>query len=459
MNVIKFKENHPQPKTKTVYCIVDKTSLISHNREVIKNISDWTIQNITIQGYTVLVSVDEDAVLREAMNSGATHAVVLSTGTEFINSYDWFAFVDDYCLNNNVFIAGHILDRQSAYYELHHQCYIINLLQYKELGCPEIGQQELCVAHTQIEPLRGWENFHDAHTPKLVHPGTESRDYEHKCHGWNILSIAWANRYRISVFNDSFRNNKIHYYPEYDSYYEQINYAHNRESFCNGMAVYLGNSELAINTEIQGPIEQLVISASGLNWISYLKQCGFTESTVVKFYDYSYLTLEYMKHLVDMWNGVDYAAFARDYMDNKFSFIGGNIPYCGSQELEEIDPQLWQQIKSFVKFEYHWINVLDSSKDVDWITPNVNTVINLTNVFNYIGTAATRSVRERVYAENRFIEKLQARVPDAHVILTRRAADGFIDIRQHAAVLAKDIELTDIRLLTKPTWHVHDWSN
>jgi hypothetical protein len=346
--------------------------------------------------------------------------------------------------NKNVFIAGHILDRQSAYYELHHQCYIINLLKYKELNCPKIGQQELCVAHTQIEPLRGWENFHDTHTPKLVHPGTELRKYEHKCHGWNILSIAWANNCRVAVFNDKFRNNKIHYYPEYESYYEQINYAHTRESFCSSMAIYLGNSESPVDQNIQGPIEQLIVPASGLNWTYYLKQYEFVDTAIVKFYDYSYLTLEYMKYLVDHWDGINYSAFARAYVDNKFNFINRDIPYCGSQELEDIDKDLWQKIKASVKFEYHWVDVLDSSKDIQWISPNCNTVINLTNVFNYIGTAAHRSVCERVYAENRFIEKLQIRVPDADVIFTRRAADGFNNICGYGSTIAKNIKLTEV---------------
>ena len=132
MNVIKFQERNQQHKNHIVYCIIDKTARYSHNREVIKNISDWTIQNITIQGYTVLVSTDEDSLLKAASETTAEHAIVLSTGTEFINSYDWFDYAEEYC-KQDFFLAGHVLDRSSAYYELHDQCYIINLTTYKEL--------------------------------------------------------------------------------------------------------------------------------------------------------------------------------------------------------------------------------------------------------------------------------------------------------------------------------------
>ena len=458
MNIIKFREQNQQHKDHIIYCIIDKTSTYSHNREVIKNISDWTIQNITIQGYTVLVSTDEDSLLQAASETTALHAVVLSTGTEFINSYDWFDYAEEYC-RQDFFLAGHILDRASAYYELHDQCYIINLNTYKELGCPMVGQQQLSSKHTTYAPNRSSSNWHDDYTPKTVEPGDHLQDYQHKCHGWNILNVAWNNNCQVLVFDNVLRDNKIHYYPEWPSYFDQINYAHTRDSFCSGLAIYLSNSEANIDDNIQGPIEQLVVTASGLNWTAYLDRCGFVSSAVVKFYDYSYLTLEYMRNLVETWDGKDYAKFALDYVNTKFGFIGNNIPFCGSRDLAEIDQYLWSKIKSTVKFEYHLVNVLDSTKDINWIDTDCTTVINLTNIFNYIGTATTRGVRERVYAENSFIEKLQARVPDAYVIFTRRASDGFFDSVQNTAILAKDLVLTDIKSLTKPTWHMNqDWS-
>jgi hypothetical protein len=458
MNVIKFQEHDQQAKNHIVYCIIDKTSTYTHNREVIKNISDWTIQNITIQGYTVLVSTDEDSLLHTAADTIATHAIVLSTGTEFINSYDWFEYAEEYC-KQDFFLAGHVLDRSSAYYELHDQCYIINLIKYKELNFPPVGQQELSSRHTTYMPTRSIDNWHDDYTPKTVAPGSRLCKYEHKCHGWNILNVAWNNNYPVLVFDSNLRDNKIHYYPEWNSYFDQINYAHTRDAFCSGLAIYLSNSEVNVDDNIVGPIEQLVVTASGLNWTAYLNKCGFTNNTVVKFYDYSYLTLEYMKHLVENWDGHNYAKFALSYFNNKFSFVGGNIPFCGSVDLPEIDHTVWNQIKSTVKFEYHLINILDSTKDINWITTDCNTVINLTNIFNYIGTATTRSVRERIYVENSFIEKLQAHVPNAYVIFTRRASDGFVNSVQNTATLAKDLKLTDITTLTKPTWHMNqDWS-
>jgi hypothetical protein len=57
------------------------------------------------------------------------------------------------------------------------------------------------------------------------------------------------------------------------------------------------------------------------------------------------------------------------------------------------------------------------------------------------------------------IEKLQNCAPDSVVIFTRRAAAGFVDTISNTQCLAKDLTLTNIESLTKPTWHAHDWSN
>lgn len=453
MNVIKFSEQHRTPNNNIIYCIIDKTNLYTHNKEIIKNISDWTVQNITILGYTVLVSTDEDSLLQTAATTDASYAVVLSTGTEFVNGYDWFSAVEEFC-KEGFFIAGHILDRKDFYYELHDQCYIINLKSYKLLNCPIIGKVEHFSSHLQLEPVRSKDNLHDDYTPTWVCRGNELKQYQHRAHGWNILSIAFKNNLRIKVFPDELRNNKHHYYPEYSSYFDQVNFLYRRQGFCNGMALYLGNSETVIPLNSNKPIKQLIVPASGLNWIKYLEENGYDESTVVEFYDYSFLTLEYMRYLITAWDGVNYKEFALNYFNEKFSFINAEIPYCGS--IDDTDISSWNKIISTVKFNYRWLDLLDSNNDLSWVTTDA--IFNVTNVFNYIGTATIRSVAERVHLENSFISKLQEIAPNARIIFTRRAADGFVDSAQNAAIPAKNLILTNIETLKKPTWRIYDWS-
>jgi len=134
------------------------------------------------------------------------YAIVCRAGHEFINRQVFVEEID----KDNFFIMGHILDREmlNAYYELHTQCYIINLKTYKELGCPAIGRQSFHSSHKQIQPLRSDENYHDDYTPLWVHPGSHEKSYEHKPHGWNILSIAFKHSLPVLVFNNTLRTSK-----------------------------------------------------------------------------------------------------------------------------------------------------------------------------------------------------------------------------------------------------------
>lgn len=472
MNVVKFQENLNSPKDHIIFCIIDNTALIveNWNKELTKNISDWTIQNITISGYTVLVGIDEDSLLREAAASTASHAVVISTGTEFIKGYDFFDLLEEY-VQQDFFVAGHVLDRKDSYYELHDQCYILNLDLYKKLGLPEVGKMAYYDSHEQYAPTRSLDNFHDDYTPTWIASGTELQTYPHKRHGWNFISLALANGYAVKIFDDNIKSTKVHYYPEHtNSFLREINFAYDRQQFCSAVAVYPFNTEEdSANVNI-GTLDQLVVPASGLNWINYLVKYGFKKGTVVKFYDYSLPTLEFTNEVVNNWDGTDYHTFSENFLRKKFGYLSNHyeMPYAGPRINEEAWlefkknlnwPEVWNNIKDSVTFEFRYVNLLDTSKTIDWIDLNGTTLINLTNIFNYIGTATSYSVKARIHAENNVLSQLK-KIKDGFVILTRRAANGFLDQPNNWPAHVKDVELTNIEDLVKPTWHYNrDWTN
>lgn len=148
---------------------------------------------------------NEDTYLQSIVDE-YEFAIVTRNGHSFLDKEKFINELKD----KNFFIIGHVLDREllSGYYELHPQCYVIHLPTYKKLGCPSIGQQSLHGRHLQVSPIRSDENYHDDYTPWWVHPGKHERLYEHKAHGWNILSIAFANNLPVLVFNSSMRNTK-----------------------------------------------------------------------------------------------------------------------------------------------------------------------------------------------------------------------------------------------------------
>lgn len=426
MSVVEFKELDKLQRPELVFCIIDRTEYCATEgiKGIIKNISDWTLQNITIQGYTVLVSKDEDELLRYASDLGYNHAVVFSTGTEFINGYQCFEEFKS-LIQEEFFLAGHVLDREDGYFELHHQCYVINLNIYKELNYPFVGQQKLNTSHIQDAPIRSIENYHDSHTPLWVSKGNVKTTYRHQAHGWNILSVAFDHNQIVKVFGPNIRQNKKHYYPDYiESFRNEINYVYKREAFCSGIAVYPFNSETIENLDISN-VQQLVVPAAGLNWIHCVnKYCA--DDVVIKFYDYSLPTLNFVKCLFEEWDGTDYVGFVRSYFEKTFGFLQNKeiISLCGPQDLEKE----WNDIKDYcnwdklkkLKVEFHWVNILDTTDNLHWIDKDKVTLINLSNIFNYIGTAATYSIEDRTYAEQEFLKK----VPNAHIMIRRKANAG-----------------------------------
>lgn len=374
MNVIEF---NPGWKTDLAFCFVDNTRTYQSDiREFMKNQADGTLANIYNKGWTVYQWIDEDALIKHASSKGHKWAVVFSTGTEFINGTSFFDVILK-LIKQDFFIAGHILDRDDAYYELHHQCYVINLEIYKQLGCPEIGQQELGSIHTQEEPNRSDNNYHDFYTPKSVNRGWGERTYKHKCHGWNILSVAFTNDASIIVFDESIRNNKRHCYPESPKdFYKQLSWAYHRLNYCHDTFVHTSNTE-TVHLPVK-QYKQIVTPASGVWFKDYLVPGG-----IVVMYDYNQASLDYWQAQHPEYKFVKCDLLADD---NLLDYIDTNIP---------------------------------------------NTLINISNIFNYEGTVFFYSLAYRQYKEKQLIASIHKTIPTAKIYCSLSAS------------------ITDII----PTWH------
>jgi hypothetical protein len=311
--------------------------------------------------WTIYQWIDEDALLRHACNKGHKWAVVFSTGTEFINGDAFFDAVQS-MIKKDFFIAGHVLDRSDAYYELHHQCYLINLEKYKELGWPVVGEQELGSKHIQYIPERSDDNIHDDYTPLTVNYGNYTREeYQHKCHGWNILSIAFDNKETVLVFNETVRSNKKHFYPESPKdFYKNLSWAYYRLNYCHTTFVHTSNTEI-----IELPVrqyKQIVTPASGVWFTDYL-----APGANVIMYDYNKASLDY-----------------------------------------------WQGQRPEYKFVQ--CDLLGESNLLDYIDTSIpDTFINLSNIFNYEGTVFFHSLAYRKYKETELVNRIKSILPSATI--------------------------------------------
>lgn len=443
--MVKF--NTPAGSKDIVFIFLDRTYTCQNSwtTEIVKNLSDYVLSDILIKGFNVIQGTDEDQLLQEAAKD-YSHAVVLSSGTEFINGDEFYNEVELAVYGTEkFFLMGHIPDRDDGYYELHEQCYIINLETYKKLKCPTVGQMAFYSEHTQLMPIRSTENIHDDYTPIWIRTGSEPKAYKHKFHGWNILSIALTAQEPVVVFSDRFRKNKKYYYPNHETaFLKEVEYLYGKYSVSGQTLFYPYNTEQFTSVDFTGPVRQLIIQSSGLQWYNYLVRYGYDENTVVRFVDYNLFALECMSHITSKWDGdVEYIEFVNNYVEHRKSFLrkGGNhwdywITMTGSQQT--IDTHIWKDIQSKVKFEFqHEDLVLNTRLPVDtWIDIVPNTIVHLSNIFNYETMAPFVPLKNRIISERLLLKKITDYIPDATIVKT-----GYV---------SKDIQC--------PTWHMNgDW--
>ena len=391
MNVIEYRRGLKS----IAYCIIDNTADYKdgYTVELMKNISDYTISNLYGEGYDVFVSLNEDAVLSHVANLGYQQAVVFSTGTEFINGANFFKEIEKIC-ESDFFIYGHILDRQEAYYELHHQCYLINLEKYNILGQPLVGFQELGSHHTQITPIRTIENLHDDYTPLSISSGSSQSVYKHKMHGHNLISKGLIQGYQIVAFSEHVRQYKKYYYPENPTeFLNQISWAYARYNYCMTEFVHTSHTEIF---NINDTYDQLVITASGVELLKYLNP----DATVIM-YDYNQKSLDYYRDIIH-WKNIEFV----------------KIDLMGISNFDRL-----------IKF------------------PEKKTLVNISNIFCYEGTAMFCSLKYRLHMENMLLSKLPS---TWNVLISQRSCDGFTNLHNNVIPINK---------LKTPTWHMNgDWN-
>lgn len=462
--VMKFKQTF---KKNIVYCIVDNTNKCQSGwaREVNVNLSDFMINRIIGHEYDILIGSDEKELLIDAYEHGYKHAVMVASGTSFKLSERIFKHVEKLC-EKEFFVAGHIIDREDSYYEIHHQFYVVHLPEYHELNYPDLGE-ESNIKHTEIEPLRCTEGvFGDSDLPLWVKPGTKEREYQSTKHGYNLFRVAMLNNKIVIDLGDGIRLDKKYLYYEYDHVFlREVTEIYHNQLFCNNVFFPFNTDILHDIEQVDSKIDQYISVGTGLNWIYNLNKFGYNSDTTVTFTDINYQCLQFMESLVNEWDGTDYISFFK----SKQTAIVNGRHYDINQYLESWNNQfieftqkfdnfieVWNKVKT-LKFNYILVDYT-SKYDLSWIEPNKKTLINLSDLFNHVPYVALQSLKYRISCENRLIDKLQKIVPDGVLVLTSRACDGFTE-RKTRIDYVKNFELTDINELTKTPWHQSDWQS
>ena len=414
-NIIEFKSLSDQ-KSKTAFCLVDTIgrSASTWIQEIVKNQSEYTISNVVGKRYDLYQGLDQDILLNHVADLNYEYAVVFTTGTEFIDGYSFFKQIEA-LVETGTSLAGHILDRGDAYYELHQQCYLINLKTYIQLGRPVVGIQELGQLHQQYNPIRSQENYHDDYTPLWVQPGKSIKTFNHRCHGWNILSTFLNNNQPVTVFDQQTRNSKIHLYPEFvNDFNKNISWIYKRQRVCSTEFIHTSNTEWDFDPNLK--FKQIVTPASGI-W--YNAMVDSNEHTNVIFYDYNQKALDYWRNNVPAVKNIEYKFILLDLLVDDFDIR----------------------------------NLIDTAL-------SNSTIINFSNIFFYEGTACLQPMHYRLSKEAAILDNIKLHAPNAYVTFNMRAAGAFGSKNHLHGELNKaaDIESLHPRDLIKPTWRFNqDW--
>lgn len=454
-------------KLSTAICIVNVTDQCQSNwaKEICKNLSDQMIFKFSDKGFDIFIHSSEDAMLRQvAADEFYTHAVVIASGTSFKTNDILFDEILNLC-KEDFSIAGHILDRKESYYELHHQFYILNIKDYKELNCPSIGIEE-STPFTAVVPNRSEDNVHDDYVPLWISNGTKTKTYTNKLHGWNILA-EFLKKDKTIIDIGSLRNYKQYFYYEHDHVFIQHLPELYHQMFFGSNFVPAWNSDtLRQFIDFSETVEQYVTTGTGFNWIKNLELLNYNENTLVIFTDINPNCLRFMKELVTNWDGTDYGNFYKNFIKDIVPNGPIEVPDYYYNEAQ----QQWEKFKlTFENFDLVWARVkklkfkfilinFTATFNFNWLDSNKHTVINFSDLFTYTPLSFNSNLKYRIACENRLIELLKNLNPDIYLIFSARAANGFID---HSAISGKasSITLTDINSLKTPPWRIEEWTS
>jgi hypothetical protein len=464
-----------EKKNKILWCIKDNLETYQSGwaREVSINITDFILNRMFVNSCDIYISNDEDKMLSEAAKDGFySHAVVVACGTSFKLSERIFSAVEEQC-KNDFFVAGHVLDRTNhSYYknaglELHHQFYIVNLQDYRNLGLPQVGQETWeeysCGDFIRSEGCL----YGDKEIPQWVKKGTTEKTYSMKLHGWNIINSALENNRPLVDLGEGIRNNKRYFYYEHDHVFcKQLSNLYYDDFFCHTVFAPFNSDPLLGKFFVDQTLEQYVTVGIGLNWIKYAEKINNPNLRIV-FTDINFHCLRFMKTMVEEWDGKDYVELYRNYMrfQPNLSILNVDIGFekwYDDWKKFQSNFEDWDKTWNFVRsldFDYILIDYT-SNYEFSWLHKEKNTLINFSDLFNHAPFVFTHPAKYRIAAENKLIQTLKNHDPKIKVIITSRAADGFWSDRPLVRIgQVGDFEFTDINSLKKPRWHERDWVN
>ena len=337
-------------------------------------------------------------LLEESINNGDDICIVQCQGMMSIRLLEIVHQSIDYFTNNpDKFVIGHIMAREGRYPGLHRQMLIVNLKVWDSLGRPPYLEQGFFCDRKRL-----YNNFQVSdskvnaeYTPTTVFPLEGESEYSYTEDGANWIDLALRNNISIDNLSLEMRECKVFLYPyEETNLIEKVWYDLQNEKLVDSISNYSTrawmrklayqehiekNRVYAFNTErlsaegirSPGPIDALFSAAAGFKPLAILRNNGFHENTVVHYFDWCEASLNFKKHLLETWDGVDFHKWLLEH-DLKYNFSStyrGNYEKFWRKEIinefvsEQDFKELWDRYR-VLKHEYHVIDIVTQPTDL-----------------------------------------------------------------------------------------------
>lgn len=358
-----------------------------------------------------------ESILEDSLEAGDEICIIQCQGMMSLRLAHIISLSYEYFKENpDRFVIGHIMARDGRYPGLHRQMLIVNLKVWSQLGKPPYLEQGVF-----WDRKRMYQNYQVSdckvaaeYTPMWISPVEGVSDFDNTEDGANWIHTALSNGIIVDNLSIEMRECKVFIYPYEDtakieSLWNDLQNTEEIDSLRNYGArawfrklsyqemieknrVYVFNTERlsAEGVRSPGPIDSLFSAAAGFKPLALLRNNEFHENTVVHYYDWCESSLDFKKHLLESWDGVqlDKWLLENDLRYNFSSTYRGNYKEFWDLEINnefgsvEKFKELWDRYRQLKHF-FHVIDIVnDPGKLFDLIKEHSgNRVLWTTNIW------------------------------------------------------------------------------
>jgi len=430
----------------------------------------WMVNQCLKMGHGSYRGFNESVqeLLNESLNSGDEICIIQCQGMMSLRLAHIVTETTIYFRNNpSHFVIGHIMNRKGRYPGIHRQLLIVNLKVWEQLGKPEYLEnghywdrkftgEDFIVSENKISSDYAPEYI----IRNSVHNKTEYSSTED---GSNWVDIALSNDIPIHNLSLDMRECKCFLYPyeETDKIERVWNNLQNEQlvdslsnystrawmrkqayqEFIEKDRVYAFNTERlsAEGVRSPGPIDSLFCAAAGFKPLALLRNNQFHDNTVVHYFDWCNSSLNFKKHLLETWDGVEFDKWLIEH-DLKYNFSStyrGNYKEFWDLEISkefnstEEFKTLWDRYRK-LEHHYHVIDIVNEPEKLFEIINQYegNRVLWTTNI--WASLALHWNVEPEVLEEKYL--NFEKQIPDDLILygqdymardLRSRVSDGF----------------------------------